>query len=343
MSIKPEAFGTMPDGQSVDRFTLTNDKGVTIKITNLGGRITELHVPDRKGQTASVVLGYGSLDPYVKGNPYFGAVVGRYANRIARGSFALDGKKYQLPLNNGPNTLHGGPDGFDKKLWRATPSNPNGTPTLRLACDSPDGEMGFPGSLETIVTYSLTEKSELRLDYVARTDAATVVNLSNHSYFNLKGAGQGTVLDHHVTIHADRFTPVDGELIPTGEIAAVHGTAFDFTEGHPIADRIEEIGNGYDHNFVLNAPSSSPAVRVVEPTTGRAMEVITDQPGVQFYTGGFLNGKIIGIGGAYDRFGAFCLETQHFPDSPNRPQFPSTVLRPGETFASTTIYRFFTV
>jgi aldose 1-epimerase len=342
MPIKQSLFGTTSDNHNVDLFTLTNDKGLTARITNLGGRITELHVPDRKGDTTSIVLGYDSVEPYVKGNPYFGALVGRYANRIAKGSFTLDGVTHKLPTNNGPNTLHGGPEGFDKKIWHATPSNPNGTPTLRLAYDSPDNEMGFPGNLETIVTCSLTDKNELRIDYVARTDKPTVVNLSNHSYFNLKGAGHGDILDHLITIHADHYTPVDEHLIPTGAIAPVHNTPFDFTDPQKIGARIDQVHNGYDHNFVLNPPAASPAIRVTEESTGRAMEVSTTQPGVQFYTGGFLNGRITGVGGTYPRFGAFCLETQHFPDSPNQPLFPTTVLRPGETFVSTTIYRFFT-
>src|SRR5688500_16991064 len=286
MPIKHSLFGTTADNRNVDLFTLSNDKGVTINIITLVGRITELLVPDKHGNAASIVLGYGELEPYAKRNPYFGAIVGRYANRIASGAFTLDGVSYKLPINNGPNTLHGGPDGFDERLWRATPSNPNGTPTLRLAYDSANGEMGFPGNLETFVTYSLTDKNELRIDYVARTDKPTVVNLSNHSYFNLKGAGKGDVLDHQVTIHADRYTPVTKDLIPTGEIAVVHNTPFDFTESRKIGERIGEMNNGYDHNFVLNPPAASPAIRVVEESSGRGMEVVTDQPGVQFYTGG---------------------------------------------------------
>ncbi len=345
MSIKESLFGTTPDNRNVNLYTLTNTKGVTVKITSLGGRITELIVPDRKGESASIVLGYASLSKYLnlKANSYFGAIVGRYANRIANGAFTLDGTTFKLPTNNGPNTLHGGPEGFDSKLWRATASNPNDTPTLRLAYDSPDGEMGFPGNLETFVTYALTDRNELRIDYVARTDKPTVLNLSHHSYFNLKGAGQGTVLDHHLTVHADRYTPVTQHLIPTGDIESVQNTPFDFTDAKRIGAQIDELGNGYDHNFILNPPSASPVVRVTEETTGRAMEVTTTEPAVQLYTGGFLNGKITAIGGSYERFGAFCLETQHYPDSPNQPHFPTTVLRPGETFTSTTIYRFFTV
>jgi aldose 1-epimerase len=352
MSIKQHPFGNLADGRTVDLFTLTNDAGATVKITNLGGRITELHVPDVHGKSQSIVLGYDHLEPYVNDNPFFGAIIGRYANRIAKGRFSIDGAEYHIPINNGPNALHGGPIGFDKLLWRASPSNPNGTPTLRLALDSPDDDQGFPGNLETRVTYSLNEKNELRIDYVATTDKPTVINLSNHSYFNLAGAGARDILDHLLLIYADHYTPVDKHLIPTGQITPVRGTPFDFTTPHPIGERIAQLHNGYDHNFALrHAPNGqaqgfspgSPSIRVIEETSGRGMEVLTDQPGVQLYTGGFLNGSITAIGGTYNRFGAFCLETQHFPDSPNQPNFPNTILRPGQTFTSTTIYRFFTI
>ncbi len=352
MNIKQQSFGNLTDGRAVDLFTLTNDAGATVKITNLGGRITELHVPDSKGHSQSIVLGYDSLKSYEEPNPFFGAIVGRFANRIAKGNFSIDDNPYHIPPNNGENALHGGPDGFDKRLWRASPSNPNGTPTLRLALDSPDGDQGFPGNLETRVTYSLSEKNELRIDYVASTDKPTIINLSNHSYFNLAGPGTRDVLDHLILIHADHYIPVNNHLIPTGQIATVKSTPFDFTTPQTIGSRITEVQNGYDHNFVLkSAPNGqaqgfspgSPSVRVIEETTGRGLELLTDQPGIQLYTGGFLNGSNTGIGGTYNRFGAFCLETQHFPDSPNQPNFPNTILRPGQTFTSTTLYRFFTI
>ncbi|HEX8525043.1 MAG TPA: aldose epimerase family protein [Tepidisphaeraceae bacterium] len=349
MPIKQHPFGTLADGRAVDLFTLDNGKGLVAKITNFGGRITELHVPSASGPSSNIVLGFDSFEPYAKQNPYFGAVVGRFANRIAKGKFSIDGQEYQIPQNNGENALHGGPVGFDKLLWRASPSDPNGTPTLRLALDSPDGDQGFPGNVETRITYSLTDKNELRIDYVATTDKPTIINLSNHSYFNLAGPGSGTVLDHAVQIQADRYTPVSPALIPTGEIALVKDTPFDFTTPRVVGERIEQVANGYDHNFVFNnkrepgGAAAGPVVRVTHEKARRGIEVTTDQPAVQFYTGGFLNGSITGIGGVYPRFGGFCLETQHFPDSPNHKNFPNTILRPGETFTSTTVYRFFTL
>jgi aldose 1-epimerase len=341
MTIQQEPFGTLPDGRSADLFTLDNRRGLVAKITNYGGRITQLDAPDAHGRTAPIVLGFAQFEKYLKRNPYFGSIVGRYANRIAKGRFSIDGVPYQIPPNNGDNALHGGPVGFDQVLWRASPSNPNGVPTLRLAYDSPEGDQGFPGNCQVRVTYSLNERDELRIDYVATTDQPTIINLSSHVYFNLAGAGSGDVMRHRALIHADRYTPTNDDLIPTGAIDSVRGTALDFSTAHLVGDRIGQISNGYDHNFVLNAGAPF-AAQVVEETAGRGIEVTTDQPGVQFYTGGFLDGSHEGIGGKYNRFGGFCLETQHFPDSPNHANFPSTILRAGETFASSTICRFFT-
>ena len=319
----------MEDGTAIDLFTLTNKNGLIAKITSFGLRITELHVPDRNGKPGNVVLGYDNLKSYLQGNPYFGATIGRFANRIARGKFSLDGKSYDLPINNGPNSLHGGVLGFDKVAWRVEQSGDN---AIRGTYTAADGEQGYPGKLVTAVTMSLGDQNELRINYEATTDKPTIVNLTNHSYFNLSGAGNGAILDHVITIHADKYTPVDSTLIPTGEIAAVSGTPFDFTTPHTIGERIAQAG-GYDHNFVLNKSNGmTDAALVRDPASGRVMEVTTTQPGVQFYTGNFLDGSIRGNGGAYAKNGAFCLETQHFPDSPNRPNFPSTVLRPGENY-----------
>jgi aldose 1-epimerase len=347
MRIEYAPFGATREGQKVDLFTLDNERGVIVKITNFGGRVTEIHAPDRHGQSSSIVLGFDRLEPYLNNNPFFGAIVGRFANRIAGGRFLLDGVQHQILKNDGPNTLHGGPHGFDKVVWRASPSNPNGTPTLRLAYVSPDGDQGFPGNCEVRVTYSLTDRDELRIDYVATTDKPTVINLSNHSYFNLAGAGSATILQHHAHFNADRYTPVKESLIPTGQIAPVRATPLDFTIPRLIGERISDFPNGYDHNLILTttrqAQGFTPAARVTDESSGRGLEVFTDQPAVQFYTGGFLDNSIKGIGGSYPRFGAFCLETQHYPDSPNHPNFPSTILRPGQTFSSTTVYRFFTL
>jgi aldose 1-epimerase len=337
MSIQQTPFGTLADGTSIDLFTVTNKSGLVAKITSFGLRITELHVPDRDKTLGNVVLGFDNLKQYEAQNPFFGATVGRYANRIALGKFTLDGKSYQLPINNGPNALHGGTRGFDKVAWQVKPAGDN---AVRGTYTAADGEQGYPGKLETAVTMTLNDQNELRLDYEATTDKPTILNLTNHSYFNLTGAGNGTILDHVITIHADKYTPVDATLIPTGEIADVRGTPFDFTSPHAIGERIAQAG-GYDHNFVLNKSNGmTDAALVRDPSSGRVMEVMTSQPGLQFYTGNFLDGSNKGIGGAYSKSGAFCLETQHFPDSPNRPNFPSTVLRPGETYKQTTIYRF---
>ncbi len=345
--ISQAPFGRAPDGSPVDIFTLSQPNGIVARITNYGGIVVSLTVPDRKGRMADVVLGYEELQGYLKATPYFGALVGRYGNRIAKGSFVLDGARHQLATNNGANSLHGGRVGFDKKVWKAAKiSGPNG-PSLELTYLSADGEEGYPGNLSVTAVYSMTGDHGLRLDYTATTDKTTVLNLTQHSYFNL--AGEGDILGHEVQINADRFTPVNGELIPTGELKHVAGTPFDFRALRAIGAHIEEsdeqlkLGRGYDHNFVLNHPPGQLglAARAAEPTTGRILEVLTTEPGLQFYTGNFLDGSITGKGGrVYARRTGFCLEAQHFPDSPNQPEFPSTVLKPGETCKSAIVFRF---
>jgi aldose 1-epimerase len=336
-------FGKTPDGAAVSLYTLTN-KSVQVRITNYGGRIVSLTTPDRKGARADIVLGFDTLDPYPT-SPFFGALVGRYANRIGGAKFTLDGKEYPLEKNNGANALHGGSHGFDKVVWTAR-EIPGG---LELTYLSKDAEAGYPGNLKATVVYTLTDKNELKIDYSATTDKPTIINLTNHSYFNLKGAGEGDILGHVLTLHADQYTPVDAGLIPTGELRSVAGTPFDFRKPTAIGARIDDpndpqikLGHGYDHNYVLSHKGTSLglAAKIEEPTTGRVMEVLTTQPGVQFYTANNLNGTIEGTGGTYVRRGAFCLETQHFPDTPNQPKFPTAVLRPGETYRTTTVFRF---
>ncbi len=344
-----EPFGKLPTGEEVQLYTLANKSGMEARIMNYGGILVSLKVPDRQGQLGDVVLGFDGLDRYVKENPYFGALIGRYGNRIAGGKFELEGKTYTLAQNNGPNHLHGGLKGFDKKLWSAESADSPDGPQLILRCVSPDGEEGYPGELRVRVTYTLTDDNALRIDYEATTDKTTIVNLTNHSYFNLKDAGATPILDHVLMIDADRFTPVDETLIPTGELRPVEGTPFDFRQPTPIGARIDaddpqlRFAGGYDHNFVLNRTGEglTLAARVYEPATGRVMEVLTTEPGIQFYTGNFLDGTLTGKSGVvYQKRSALCLETQHFPDSPNHPQFPSTVLKPGETYRSTTVYKF---
>ncbi|MGO9271729.1 MAG: aldose epimerase family protein [Terriglobia bacterium] len=348
--IKRSTFGKMSDGQTIDLYTLTNKNGVQVGIINYGGRVVSIRVPDRQGQMADVVLGFDNGDGYLGANPYFGAIVGRYANRIAKGRFTLDGVEYKLAQNDGPNSLHGGVKGFDKVVWKAVELAKQNS-ALELTYVSKDGEEGYPGNLSVKVTYTLSDDNELWIDYRATTDKDTVLNLSNHSYFNLAGEGNGDILQHQLMIAASRFTPVDATLIPTGELRNVEGTPFDFRQPTAIGARIDnddeqlKLGRGYDHNFVLDRKGTglTLAARVVEPKSGRVLEVKTDQPGIQFYTGNFLDGTVHGKGGkVYGHRFAFCLETQHFPDSPNHPGFPSTELKPGENYHRITVFRFST-
>jgi aldose 1-epimerase len=340
-------FGTTPDGTPVDVYTLRNHQGAEVRITTYGGIVVSLKVPDREGRIGDVVLGYDTLAEYVEVNPYFGCLVGRYGNRIARGKFTLDGTEYTLAVNNGPNHLHGGIKGFDKVVWEARSYETQQGPTLELSYVSRDGEEGYPGNLNVTAIYTWRDDNSLRLDYTATTDKPTVVNLTQHSYFNL--AGRGDILGHEVMINASRFTPVDETLIPTGELRRVDGTPFDFRVPTAIGARINraneqlKFGNGYDHNWVINNPTGQLELqaRVYEPTTGRVLEVLSTEPGLQFYTGNFLDGSITGKGGwKYEFRHGFCMEPQHFPDSPNQPEFPSVVLRPGETYRNTIMYRF---
>ncbi|HTG44202.1 MAG TPA: aldose epimerase family protein [Verrucomicrobiae bacterium] len=345
--IKTEDFGQLQDGRAVRAYRLQNGNGLTARLIDYGAILAEFWTPDAQGNSANIVCGFDSLEQYLQPHPYFGATVGRYANRIAKGRFTLEGNEYTLAINNGPNHLHGGLKGFDKQLWKgeALPSTET-EQRVQFSYRSKDGEEGYPGNLDVTVAYTLTEENQLVIEYTARTDKTTVLNLTNHSYFNL--AGSGDILGHEMQIYADAYTPVDDALIPTGETAPVSGTPLDFREPKAIGSRISAFAKspgGYDHNFVLRAGGKGLelAARAHEPKTGRSMEVRTTQPGMQFYTGNFLNGTLKGIGGAtYHKHSAFCLETQHFPDSPNQPAFPSTVLQPGDPFRSTTIYTFLT-
>jgi aldose 1-epimerase len=343
-SIEKAPFGRAPDGTPVDLYTLRNARGVTVKVMTYGCLITEIHTPDRNGRLGDIVLGFDNLDSYLKGHPYFGCVVGRYANRIANARFTLDGRTYTLAANDGPHALHGGRKGFDKVVWAAEPLTVPGGVAVRFSYTSPDGEEGYPGNLKVRVTYTLTDDNELRMDYEAVTDKPTVINLTNHTYWNL--AGGSDIYGHELTLHADHYTPVDATLIPTGEIAPVAGTPMDFTRPKPIGRDLKQLTNkpqGYDHNFVLRGGGGklAPCATVYEPRTGRVLEVWTDQPGVQFYSGNFLDGTLTGKGGqVYRQHHGFCLETQHFPDSPNKPQFPSVVLRPGQVYRTTTVHKF---
>lgn len=342
-------FGTLPDGQTADYYTLRNKNGMEIKITNYGGIITHLMAPDKNGTFEDVVLGYDSLGGYLKASPYFGALVGRYGNRIGKAKFTLEGKTYSLLANNGPNSLHGGKVGFDKVIWKAELIDNDSA--LKLSYISKDGEEGFPGTLSTEVVYRLTDNNELEIEYTATTDKPTIVNLTNHTYFNLTG-GKRDILGHQVSINADKFVPVDNTLIPTGKLQDVKGTPFDFLQPTEIGSRIDDpkdeqikFGGGYDHCWVLNGSGDSLrlASTAYEPTSGRYMETFTTEPGVQFYTGNFLNGSITGKNGVvYGKRSGFCFETEHFPDSPNQPSFPSVVLRPGETYKTKTVYKFST-
>lgn len=339
--IVTEEFGTMDDGSEVQLFTLKNANGMEVSITNYGGIVTSIKVPDKDGNIENVVLGFDNFEKYKAGHPFFGAIAGRYANRIAKGRFELNGETYELATNNGENHLHGGVEGFDKKLWDAEVNEEENSVTLSYL--SPDGEEGYPGNLDVDVTYTLTDDNELRIDYHATTDKSTVLNLTNHSYFNLSGNPSEGILDHLLTINADRYTPVDEGLIPTGELRPVEGTPFDFTEPEYIGARIDSIPPGYDHNYVLNNPDSGirKIATVEHEESGRIMEVYSDQPGVQLYTSNFLDGSLMDRqGNPIEQYAALCLETQTFPDSPNKPEFPSPVLNPDETYETTTIYQF---
>lgn len=341
--IQTADFGKTEDGSAVQIFTLRNSHGMTAKVTTFGATVTELHVPDKEGKLQNVVLGYDNVKQYEsKENPYLGCVVGRYANRIAKGELTIDGHTYKLPINNGPNTLHGGLKGLSKVNWTGEVKETKDGPSAAFTYLSKDGEEGFPGNMTVRVTYTVTNDNALRIDYSATTDKKGVINLTNHSYFNLAGPGSGDVLGHELLLAAEHYTPVDSELIPTGEIKEVKGTPFDFTKPATIGSRIDQIKGGYDHNYVLAEKTRPPAfaARVHEPKSGRTMEVWTTEPGVQLYTSNFMDGSLKGIGGAYGKHAAFCLETQHFPDSPHHPNFPTTTIKPGEEFKSQTIYKF---
>jgi aldose 1-epimerase len=346
-AVNRSPFGRTADGTAVDQFTLTNAHGVQVRVITYGAIITSIRTPDRSGALADIVLGFDDLDGYLTRSRYFGAVVGRYGNRIARGQFTIDGATFRLATNNGANHLHGGVKGFDKVVWHAEPFERGGSTGVVLTYTSRDGEEGYPGTLNARVTYTLTPRDELAIEYNATTDKATHVNLTQHSYFNLAGEGNGDVLGHELTINADRFTPVDEGLIPTGELAPVAGTPFDFRKGAAIGARIDadheqlRYGAGYDHNFVLNGGRGMHlAARVVEPKSGRTLVIETTEPGVQFYAGNRLDGTIGKSGHVYGTRTGFCLETQHFPDSPNKPLFPSTLLRPGQTYSTKTVFTF---
>ena len=348
MKVNKELFGEL-DGKPVDIYTLTNSNHIEIKITNYGGIVTSVKVPDKNGKLDDVVLGFNNLEDYKKKSPYFGCIAGRYANRIGNAEFVIDGEKFTLAKNNGENTLHGGLKGFDKVLWDAEPVTGKDFQSLKLTYLSRDGEEGFPGNLNVTVTYTLTDDNSFRIDYMASTDKATVINLTNHTYWNLAGEGSGDVLKHELMINADYFTPTDHGSIPTGELRPVENTPLDFRKSRAIGDGVDsdyeqvKLCRGYDHNFVINPDEDNEmklAATIYEPAGGRYMEIYTTEPGVQFYSANFLFGVTGKSGKAYAPRGAFCLETQHFPDSPNKPEFPSVVLRPGETYKSTTLHKF---
>ena len=341
-SIAKAVFGKMPDGTEVDLYTLRNANGATVTITNYGGIVTSLTAPDKDGNFADVVLGFDTLEPYLERHPYFGATIGRYGNRIAFGKFTLDGTEYTLAANNDANHLHGGNDGFDRVVWHAEEATRDDAVGLKLHYLSKDMEEGYPGNLDVHVEYWLTNDNALECNFKATTDKATPINLTHHGYFNLTGM-KDTILGHEMMISAGRYTPVDEGLIPTGELASVEGTPMDFRTATAIGARIASVTGGYDHNYVLDGADGSlkKQVEVYEPTTGRVLEVLTTEPGVQFYTGNFLDGTNTGKGGTvYQKNYGFCLEPQHYPDSPNQPDFPSAILRPGETYTHQTVYKF---
>lgn len=342
MNIKTTEFGIFQN-KTVYLYTLNNSNGISISITNYGGIITSLLVPDRNGNAEDIVLGFSNLDDYLKKHPYFGAIVGRYANRIANGRFTIDNTEYQLACNNGVNHLHGGITGFDKALWQAEIINNKESISLKLTHFSPDGEENYPGNLNVTVIYTLNEENELHIDYEAQTDKATHVNLTNHSYFNLAGEGNGDVLQHIVKINAEKYTAVNDSLIPTGEFTELKGNPLDLSSPIAIGKNIAELGMGYDHNYILNINDNNIiyAGYAYEPNNGRMLEVFTTQPGMQFYTGNFLDGSLIGKSGKpYNKHAGFCFETQHFPDSPNQASFPTTLLLPNEKYEEKTIYKF---
>ena len=343
MGIEKQVIGKMPDGTEVEQYVLANANGIRVTAMTYGATITGVVLPDRDGKLENVTLYLDSFDQYLKGHPYFGSAVGRYANRIAKGRFVLDEKEYTLATNNGPNHLHGGPTGFAKRVWKAKSEEGKDSVAVSFTYTSADGEEGYPGKLNATVVYTLDNENQLTMDYTATTDKPTVVNLTNHAYWNLAGAGSGSVLDHDVTINADEFLPVDDTLIPLGKPEEVEGTPMDFRRPKTVGSRIDQVEGGYDHCYVLNQAKQGEmtlAARVVDPGSGRAMEIYTTQPAVQFYTGNFLDGSLSGDGKSYAKHAGLCLETQHYPDSPNRPDYPSTVLRPGETYHQTTVHKF---
>ena len=347
MSVKVEPFGKTADGQQAEIVTMTNNNGLRARITNYGGILVSMETPDRKGKPGDIVLGFDNLDGYLKGHPYFGAIIGRYGNRIGGAKFTLDGKEYKLAANNGENSLHGGIVGFDKVIWKIEKAKAKGNKAeLKLSYTSKDGEEGFPGNLKCIVTYTLTSDNKLEMKYEATTDKPTVVNLTNHAYWNLAGQGSGDILGHELMINSDKYTPVDKGLITTGELKDVKDTPMDFTKPMTIGSRMKQVDiGGYDHNFALKGKTGKMklAAKVYEPTSGRVMEIQTTEPGIQFYNSIGLDGSLKGKDGkAYNKFGAFCLETQHYPDSPNKADFPSVVLRPGEKYETVTVHTFST-
>jgi aldose 1-epimerase len=343
MSVNKEIFGKLADGTIIDLFTIENSQGMVLKIINYGAIVVALETPDRHGEKADITLGHDNILGYLNSSPYFGCIVGRYGNRIAKGKFTLEGKEYSLAANDGENHLHGGIRGFDKVVWEARSFTEEQKTGVALSYLSKDGEEGYPGNLKCAVVYTLTESNEFIIEYQALTDKATPVNLTHHSYFNLAGQGNGDILSHELLLNADHYTPVDQGLIPTGEIRSVHNTPMDFLKPTAIGARIEAVVGGYDHNFVLNKEEGEfiLAARIYDPASGRIMEVVTTEPGIQFYSGNFLDGSIIGKAGkVYKKHYGLCLETQHFPDSPNQAHFPSTILYPGEQYNSKTIYKF---